>query len=193
MIGGNVKILDVGCGDGSLLEIISSRGGNVRAVGIELSQGGVNECVKKGFSVIQGDADRDLEGYIDGVFDWVILSHVIQSVRNPQHVLRRVVEIGKKVIVSFYNAAFWRNRIAFAFCGRIPRRPDAQYNQVDATYRRCSIKDFLDLCNGLGLVNERTIVLGMDGREIRRSEFHNWLGYQAICVLSKEVAVGGKQ
>lgn len=186
MIGNGVTILDVGCGDGSLLELITSNRTNVRAAGIELTQAGVNACVKKGFSVFQGDADTDLESLPE--YDWVILSHVIQSVRHPRHVLKRAVEIGKRAVVSFYNVAFWRNRIAFVLAGTLPPRPDQTRNDGDAIYRKCSIKDFADLCIDLGVVTEKRIVLGVSGQEVKSAAFHNLLGYQAIFVLSKRSA-----
>ena len=100
----NAKVLDIGCGDGTLLEILKAKG-VASCNGVELSQDGVNECVRKGLAVIQGDADRDLDSYIPGVFDWVIMSHAILSVEDPVRALDRITQIGRGAIVSIHNFA----------------------------------------------------------------------------------------
>src|SRR5262249_37030265 len=96
------KVLDVGCGDGELLRILSERRG-VDGRGIELSREGVNECVAKGLAVVQGDADTDLVDYPDDGFDYVILSQTLQATRHPRQVLEHMLRIGRRAIVSFPN------------------------------------------------------------------------------------------
>src|SRR3984893_16698063 len=102
MVEAKSRVLDVGCGDGTLLRLLAEeKGGDAR--GIELSQRGVNDCVAKGLSVIQGDADTDLADYPDNAFDYVILSQTLQATRQPRTVLEHMLRIGHHAIVSFPN------------------------------------------------------------------------------------------
>ncbi|MEL7027898.1 MAG: methionine biosynthesis protein MetW, partial [Pseudomonadota bacterium] len=119
MVEPGASVLDIGCGDGELLQLLASeRGADAR--GMELSQHGVNACVAKGLSVIQGDADADLDGYPDNAFDYVILSQTLQATRRPDAVLDRITRIGRHAIVSFPNFGHWRIRLGLAFGGRMP-------------------------------------------------------------------------
>src|SRR3979409_1994584 len=99
MISGGSKVLDVGCGEGDLLQLLEARGIDGR--GIELSREGVNHCVSKGLAVVQGDADTDLVNYPDDAFDYVILSQTLQATRQPRVVLENLLRIGRGAIVSF--------------------------------------------------------------------------------------------
>src|SRR5260370_40353539 len=104
------RALDVGCGDGALLAYLVNFK-RVDARGMELSQAGVNACVAGGLSVIQGDADTDLGDYPDDAFDYVILSQTLQATRDPREVLRQMLRVGKRAIVSFPNFAHWQVRL----------------------------------------------------------------------------------
>ena len=111
MVDPATRALDVGCGDGSLLAYLVNFK-RVDARGMELSQAGVNACVASGLSVIQGDADADLRDYPDDAFDYVILSQTLQATREPREVLRQMLRVGKRAIVSFPNFAHWQVRAA---------------------------------------------------------------------------------
>ena len=102
MIEPGSRALDVGCGDGALLDYLIYEK-NVDGRGIELSSEGVNACVSSGLSVIQGDADQDLDDYPDQAFDYVILGQTLQATREPHNVLKNLVRIGRRAIVSFPN------------------------------------------------------------------------------------------
>ena len=104
-------MLDVGCGDGVLLAALRDERG-CNAHGMELDPGNVAECVGKGLSVIQGDADRDLAFYPDGAFDYAILSQTLQTTRRPDRVLEDLLRIGRRAFVSFPNFAHWRVRLS---------------------------------------------------------------------------------
>src|SRR5712691_9198018 len=106
MVTPGARVLDIGCGDGTLLRILGQRRG-VDGRGIELSQAGVNSCVAQGLSVIQGDADTDLVHYPDLAFDYAILSQTIQATYNPRDVLNQLLRIGRRAIVSFPNFGNW--------------------------------------------------------------------------------------
>ena len=113
------KVLDVGCGEGDLLQLLESRGIDGR--GIELSREGVNRCVAKGLAVVQGDADTDLVNYPDDAFDYVILSQTLQATRQPRVVLENLLRIGRRAIVSFPNFGFWKMRLQLLVGGHMPR------------------------------------------------------------------------
>src|SRR6201747_2288286 len=115
MIERGSKVLDVGCGEGDLLQLLESRGIDGR--GIELSREGVNRCVAKGLAVVQGDADTDLINYPDDAFDYVILSQTLQATRQPRVVLENLLRIGRRAIVSFPNFGFWKMRQYFLVGG----------------------------------------------------------------------------
>src|SRR6266699_4655958 len=125
MVDRGSKVLDVGCGDGELLQLLESRGIDGR--GIELSREGVNRCVAKGLAVVQGDADTDLVNYPDDAFDYVILSQTLQATRQPKAVLENLLRIGRRAIVSFPNFGHWRIRLQIFFGGHMPRTENLPY------------------------------------------------------------------
>lgn len=113
------RVLDIGCGDGDLLAALRDQR-SVDARGMEIDPANVAECVGRGLSVIQGDADRDLADYPDGAFDYAILSQTLQTTMRPDMVLEQLVRIGRKAFVSFPNFAHWRVRLSLLWGGRMP-------------------------------------------------------------------------
>ena len=113
------RLLDIGCGDGALLELLA-REKNVDGRGIEISQEGVNASVRRGLSVIQGDAETDLADYPDAAFDYVVLSQTLPAIRDPRGVLLELLRIGRSAIVSIPNFGHWRNRLHLLARGRMP-------------------------------------------------------------------------
>src|SRR6202171_4067336 len=147
MIEPGVRVLDIGCGDGALLAYLA-RAKAVDSRGIELSQSGVNACVRHGLSVIQGDADRDLEAFPNSAFDVVVLSQTLQATRQPRHVLDELLRIGKRAIVSFPNFGFWRIRLSLFFRGRMPVTELLHNSWYDTpNIHLCTIRDFVVLCD----------------------------------------------
>ena len=147
MIPPGARVLDVGCGDGALLEyLVHELGADGR--GIELSQAGVNACVARGLSVIQGDADTDLKDYPSDAFDVAVLSQTLQATRAPRKVLGELVRIGRRAIVSFPNFGHWRVRWRLFYGGRMPNTPslpDEWY--ATPNIHLCTILDFEDLAD----------------------------------------------
>src|SRR6186997_3560325 len=142
------KVLDVGCGDGELLQLLESRGIDGR--GIELSREGVNRCVAKGLAVVQGDADTDLVNYPDDAFDYVILSQTLQATRHPRIVLEHMLRIGRHAVVSFPNFGHWQVRMQLLFAGHMPRTDMLPYSWYDTpNIHHCTIKDFRQLCTAV--------------------------------------------
>src|SRR3954447_610523 len=151
MVEQGARVLDVGCGDGELLKLLAETRG-VDGRGIELSREGVNECVAKGLSVIQGDADTDLGDYPDDAFDYVILSQTLQATRAPREGVEQMLRVGKRAIVSFPNFAHWQVRLRLVFGGRMPETPSLPYKWYDTpNIHLCSLDDFRALCRDMGV------------------------------------------
>jgi methionine biosynthesis protein MetW len=182
------RVLDIGCGDGALLHYLSSERG-VDGRGIEISQAGVNACVSHGLSVIQGNADTDLQDYPDGAFDYVVLSRTLQATRNPREVLAQLVRIGRKAIVTFPNFGYWRVRWNLIANGQMPTTrllADPWYSTENI--HLCTIRDFTALCDELDLRTEHQAILNHTGRDTQfrsTSRFANFFGEQALFMLSR--------
>ena len=187
MIEPHSRVLDIGCGDGALLAYLA-RAKGVDARGIELSQSGVNACVRHGLSVIQGDADRDLEAFPNGAFDVVVLSQTLQATRQPRLVLEELLRIGKRAIVSFPNFGFWRIRLSLFFRGRMPVTELLHNSWYDTpNIHLCTIRDFVVLCDQIGTRIERSLTLDRHGRPFTldpRGSLANLLAEQGVFVLS---------
>jgi methionine biosynthesis protein MetW len=183
------RVLDVGCGDGALLQLLAETK-STDGRGVELSRERVNACVAGGLSVIQGDADRDLVDYPDQAFDYAILSLTIQATRFPKTVLENLLRIGRRAIVSFPNFGHWRIRTELLFTGRMPQTrnlPEPWYTSPDA--HLCTIKDFADLVALLDAKVEAAVAFNTSGRRlpIRRSiSLQNLLGEKAVFLLRKQ-------
>jgi methionine biosynthesis protein MetW len=188
LIAPRAKVLDVGCGDGELLEFLQTDK-QVDGRGMELSQRGVNQCVSRGLSVIQGDADRDLVFYPDKGFDYVILSQTLQATYNPKLVLDHLLRIGERAIVSFPNFGHWRVRTSLFLKGRMPVTKDLPYSWYDTpNIHFCTIRDFVNLCDEVGAKVESATALDANGQKIGFSMpwwFWNFFGQQAVFLLRR--------
>jgi methionine biosynthesis protein MetW len=180
-------VLDVGCGDGTLLDYLVHFK-RVDGRGIELSQAGVNACVTQGLSVIQGDADTDLHDYPSDAFDYVVLSQTLQATVNPRGVLQELVRIGRHAIVSFPNFGYWRVRAQLLLWGRMPRTSALVHDWYDTpNIHLCTITDFVDLAARMGIAIERALTLDRTGSHVRERKglFANLFGEQAVFLLSQ--------
>lgn len=189
MVAKGARVLDVGCGDGALLQLLQEERG-VDARGIELSQRGVNDCVARGLSVIQGDADADLDSYPDRSFDYVILSQTLQATRAPKKALDNMLRIGAKAIVSFPNFGYWKVRSQLFFKGRMPVTKNLNYAWHDTpNIHFCTIRDFVALADEVGAKIERAVALDAHGKPIGFKApwaFWNMFGEQGVFLLSRE-------
>ena len=113
----NTRVLDVGCGDGSLMSLLEKEK-NIEVRGLELNQGNVRECIHKGLPVIQGNAETELHQFPNQSFDYVVLSQTLQAFYNPEKVLRELLRIGKSVIISIPNFGFWKVRVKLLLFGK---------------------------------------------------------------------------
>jgi methionine biosynthesis protein MetW len=183
-----VRVLDVGCGDGALMVRLKS---DAKAMvrGMELSQEGVNACVSKGLSVVQGDADFDLALYPNDSFDVVVLSRTIQATRKPKAVLDQMHRIGKKAIVSLPNFAFWHVRLSLLLTGKMPitRGLPENWHQTENLHL-CSLLDFeeLAIASGFKVASVTRIVNGRaGGPSPHATTLLNWLSEEAVFVLDR--------
>jgi methionine biosynthesis protein MetW len=142
----NTRVLDVGCGDGTLMEFLKDNN-NIDIRGIEISKNNVQKCIGKGLTVIEGDAEKDLSQFPDGSFDFVILSQTLQAFLNPEKVISELLRVGKKAIVTIPNFGYWKVRLHLLTKGTMPitkTLPDEWHNTPNI--HMCSIKDFFNFC-----------------------------------------------
>ncbi|HEY0302900.1 MAG TPA: methionine biosynthesis protein MetW [Rhizomicrobium sp.] len=163
MIPAGARVLDVGCGDGALLEHLARTKG-VDGRGIELVQQNVNACVARGLPVMQGDADTDLGEYPSAAFDVAILSQTIQATRAPRDVLGHLLRIGRRTVISLPNFGHWRVRLGILAQGRMPRTQALGYEWYDTpNIHLCTIADFVALAKETGATIERALALDEKG------------------------------
>jgi methionine biosynthesis protein MetW len=178
MIRSGARVLDVGCGDGALLEHLKAK--NVDGRGIEISQANVNACVARGLAVVQGDADTDLVDYPAQVFDAVILSQTIQATERPRVVMEHLLRIGRRVAISLPNFGYWKVRLSLLAGGRMPRTQTLDYSWwATPNIHLCTLADFVDLAHDCGATIVEAYALDDRGRTRKvqpGSLSHGWLG-----------------
>ena len=162
LIDNDTRVLDVGCGDGTLMQSLKENK-NIDTRGFEISKNKVQNCIGKGLSVIEGDAEKDLRQFPDASFDYVILSQTLQAFYNPEKVIDDLLRVSKKAIVTIPNFGYWKIRLHLLLKGTMPitkNLPDEWHNTPNI--HMCSIKDFFNFClkknikiiNSLALNNE---------------------------------------
>ena len=165
----NTRVLDVGCGDGTLMEFLQSDN-NIDIRGIEILKYNVQKCIGKGLTVIEGDAEKDLSQFPDGSFDFVILSQTLQAFLNPEKVISELLRVGKKAIVTIPNFGYWKVRLHLLTKGTMPitrTLPDEWYNTPNL--HMCSIKDFFNFCKDRKINLYKSIAL----QNLKSSEITN--------------------
>lgn len=177
------KVLDLGCGDGALLDALQ-RSKQVRGRGIELSELGVLECVRRGLSVRQGDLQEGLADYPDDSFDVVILSQTLPFLDDPSMILHEMMRVGRRAVVSFPNWGYWRCRLDLLLTGRAPITPDLPQEWHESPRRQAfTVTDFARFCTTIQLAIGEQIYLAR-GRRIRVRKFKNLRATTAVFALS---------
>jgi methionine biosynthesis protein MetW len=178
MIRPGARVLDVGCGDGALLEHLKAK--DVDGRGIEIAQANVNACVARGLAVVQGDADTDLVDYPAQVFDAVILSQTIQATEKPRVVMEHLLRIGRRVAISLPNFGYWKVRLSLLAGGRMPRTRTLDYSWwATPNIHLCTLADFVDLANECNATIVEAYALDEHGgsRKVQPGSLsHGWMG-----------------
>ena len=171
----NIRVLDVGCGDGSLMNFLVKEK-NIEVRGLELDQNNVQECIYKGLPVIQGDAETELSQFPAQSFDYVVLSQTLQAFHKPDKVLKELLRVGKLAIVSIPNFGYWKVRTSLLFFGKMPitrSLPNTWYNTPNL--HMCTIKDLFNYCEDqkinitkvIGLNENDTSIIKKSNLEIK--------------------------
>jgi methionine biosynthesis protein MetW len=182
------RVLDVGCGEGELLELLTREKG-VDAQGLEISQVGVSTCLAKGLAVVQGDGDRDLDYFPTRAFDYAILSKTLQQMREPARVLAELLRIAEQAVVSVPNFGHWRVRWDLFTKGRMPEThslPEPWWSTPNI--HLCTLRDFTELCRELDLRIDACSALS-NGKAARPIDpehpLENWRAETALFLLSR--------
>jgi len=181
------KVLDLGCGDGSLLKhLIDSRG--VRGWGVEIDDANILAAIKNGINIIQGNLEKGLEVFADQAFDHVVLSRTLQTVRHTEGILLEMLRVGREAVVSFPNFAYWKN-LRSVLDGRMPVSEDLPYQWYDSpNVRFFTLLDFEALCQQMGLIIRERSVLDEHGQTVDNDDERdlNFLGSLAVYRLTQQ-------
>tara|TARA_B100000470_G_C19663860_1_gene334365 strand:- start:195 stop:788 length:594 start_codon:yes stop_codon:yes gene_type:complete len=183
----NTRVLDVGCGDGSLMDLLIKEK-NIKARGLEINKENVKKCISKGLSVIEGNAETELRQFPDQSFDFAVLSQTLQAFYSPENVLKDLLRIGKSVIVSIPNFGYWKVRTSLLVFGSMPvtkTLPDTWYNTPNV--HLCTIKDLFKFCLEKNINMDKVVGINKNKTsEIRKSnlELKNLFSELGIFLLS---------
>ncbi|MBD1156351.1 methionine biosynthesis protein MetW [Pelagibacterales bacterium SAG-MED16] len=182
------RVLDVGCGDGILMEYLS-KNKVVDVRGLEISKEKVKKCLSNGLAVVEGNAEYDLKQFPDLSFDYVILSQTLQAFMSPENVIKDLLRVGKKVIVTIPNFGHWKIRVDLLFKGEMPITKNLPYEWYNTpNLHMCTIQDFYNFCNNKGINIFKTISLnGQKTSKITASnlKYKNLISELGIFLLEK--------
>ena len=170
LIENNTRVLDVGCGDGTLMKYLKDKK-NVDTRGLEISKDKVQICISKGLTVIEGNAEKDLKQFPDSSFNYAILSQTLQAFYNPEKVIDDLLNVAEKAIVTIPNFGFWKVRLDLLVKGTMPvtkNLPDEWYNTPNL--HMCTLKDFFNFCSKKKIKLYKSIAL----HEKKTSEISNF-------------------
>lgn len=180
----DARVLDLGCGDGDLLEYLIEHK-HVVGRGVELSEENILTCVRRGLSVRQGNLEEGLADYPDASFDFVILSQTLHFLDDPAMIVNEMLRVGEQAIVSFPNWGYWRCRLSLLLHGRIPRAAyvDEAWHE-SPRWQAFTISDFADFCRKISVrINRQVYLTG--ARRLGPTQLKNLLASTAVFVLGK--------
>ena len=184
----DTSILDLGCGDGSILEILSLKK-SVKGLGVEIDPKNIQSCIDKGINVIEQNIDEGITNFKSKSYDYVLLSETIQVLENPEQALLEITRIGKRSIVTFPNFAHWKSRLGLFFLGRMPKTnalPQEWYNTKNI--HLCTIKDFESLCKKLEIsIDKKTVINSNKESFLFKNIFPNFFGELIIYQVSRKI------
>ncbi len=188
LIENNSRVIDVGCGDGVLMDFLK-RNKNIDVRGLELSKEKVQKCISKGLTVIEGNAESDLQQFPNHSFDYAILSQTLQAFLNPEIVINELLRVGKKAIVTIPNFGYWKVRFHLLFRGTMPiteTLPDQWYNT--ANLHMCTIKDFFNFSKEKNFKIKNSLALSKEEVSIIKTSnlnFKNFVADLGIFIIEK--------
>ena len=188
LIENNSRVIDVGCGDGVLMDFLK-KNKNIDVRGLELSKEKVQKCISKGLTVIEGNAESDLQQFPNHSFDYAILSQTLQAFLNPEIVINELLRVGKKAIVTIPNFGYWKVRFHLLFRGTMPiteTLPDQWYNT--ANLHMCTIKDFFNFSKEKNFKIKNSLALNKEEVSIIKSSnlnFKNFFADLGIFIIEK--------
>jgi len=183
----NTRVLDIGCADGTLLKTLKSKK-NISGQGIEIDHIKVEDCLRKGLSVVEGDANFEITNFPDFSFDYVILSQTLQTVAKPKWILNEILRIGKNAIISFPNFGHWLCRFQLLLNGKMPVTEDLKLSWYDTqNIHLCTIKDLLKLLQDMGLNNQKVYGITRNKRVIESNKtLLNIFAAHAVILVTKK-------
>jgi methionine biosynthesis protein MetW len=188
LIENNSRVIDVGCGDGVLMDFLK-KNKNIDVRGLELSKEKVQKCISKGLTVIEGNAESDLQQFPNHSFDYAILSQTLQAFLNPEIVINELLRVGKKAIVTIPNFGYWKVRFHLLFRGTMPiteTLPDQWYNT--ANLHMCTIKDFFNFSKEKNFKIKNSLALSKEEVSIIKTSnlnFKNFVAELGIFIIEK--------
>ena len=183
----NSRVLDIGCADGTLLKVLKSKK-NISGQGIEIDHTKVENCLRKGLSVVEGDANFEIINFPDHSFDYVILSQTLQTVSKPKWVLSEILRIGKNAIISFPNFGHWLCRLQLLLYGKMPVTEDLKLSWYDTqNIHLCTIRDFLELLKVMKLNTKEIYGITRKKKTIQSDQrLLNIFAAHAVLVVTKK-------
>ncbi len=186
LVGSGRRVLDLGCGDGALLEnLIAER--DCSGLGVERELDDFHACISRGVPVTQGDLEDELPRFGAGDFDVAVLSLTLQAVRRPDQVLTEMKRVAPRLVVSLPNFAHWKLRTALALRGRMPVTDSLPYQWYDTpNIHLCTIADFEELARTLDLTIDRRVLIDATGHRVTglATRAPNLLAERAVYSLS---------
>jgi methionine biosynthesis protein MetW len=194
-VSNSAKVLDLGCGDGALLQKLQQEK-NAMAYGVEISEDGVSKCIEKGLYCYQGDIDEGLSDYKDNSFDYVILNQTLQSTKKPEHVMREIMRISRNAIISFPNFGYILTRLQLLYSGKMPKNSILPYEWYETPdIHHLTIKDFREYCrnNRFVIKKERHFKVKKSGYSKEARTLTNLKAQFGFFILNGEAYTGGEK